>query len=90
MYYAEQNLKMTENRKHYGAMYDSSHILVKMDRTMDWMLVYQYIKPLYPSQIGRPTIPPFRSPVHGLRCAHCRGAEQLFFYFPLNTFNHFF
>jgi transposase len=58
MYYVEQNLTMTKNRKHYEMMYDRTHTLVKLEKVMDWGLVYRYIKPFYSSHIGRPTIDP--------------------------------
>ncbi len=40
MYYVEENLTMTENRKHYEMMYDRAHTLVKIEKMMDWSLVY--------------------------------------------------
>lgn len=58
MFYVEENLTMTENRKHYESMYDPAHILVKIEKVMDWSLVYRYIKPFYSAEIGRPTIDP--------------------------------
>ncbi|MFP3126204.1 hypothetical protein OH784_26580 [Ectobacillus funiculus] len=38
MYYVEQNLTMTKNRKHYEMMYDRTHTLVKIEKA--WIGVW--------------------------------------------------
>lgn len=58
MYHYEQNLTMTENRKQYEEMYDATHVLVRIEKEMDWTIVYEYLEPFYPSKVGLPTIDP--------------------------------
>jgi transposase len=58
MYYYQSNLEIQQNRQAYESMYDPNHILVQIDKLMDWNHVYQLLEPFYPSTIGRPTIDP--------------------------------
>nr|WP_232509598.1 transposase [Parageobacillus thermoglucosidasius] len=58
MYYYQSNLEIQQNRQAYESMYDPNHILVQIDKLMDWNRVYQLLEPFYPITIGRPTIDP--------------------------------
>ncbi|MBB3869775.1 transposase [Parageobacillus toebii NBRC 107807] len=58
MYYYQSNLEIQQNRRAYESMYGPNHILVQIDKLMDWNHVYQLLEPFYPSTIGRPTIDP--------------------------------
>ena len=58
MYYYQQNIDITKNREFYEAMYDKKHHLAKIEKEMNWNIVYELFEPFYRSSIGRPTIDP--------------------------------
>jgi len=49
MYYYQSNVEIQQNRQTYESMYDPNHILVPIDKWMDWNSVYQLLEPFYPS-----------------------------------------
>ncbi|PEK96312.1 hypothetical protein CN600_05215 [Bacillus mycoides] len=57
-FYNQQNFEITQNRKFYEAMYDQDHHLVRIEKEMNWNIVYKLIKPFYQSPVGRPSVVP--------------------------------
>lgn len=58
MYFYRSNLEIQENRRAYESMVDSNHVLVQIDRFMDWNHVYRLLQPFYSMNTGRPSIDP--------------------------------
>ncbi|WP_242161705.1 IS1182 family transposase [Bacillus cereus group sp. BfR-BA-01522] len=58
MFYNQKNLEITQNRKFYEAMYDQNHHLVRIEKEMNWNIVYTLVKPFYQSPVGRPSVDP--------------------------------
>ncbi|MGI2721686.1 transposase, partial [Bacillus cytotoxicus] len=58
MFYNQKNLEITQNRKFYEAMYDQDHHLVRIEKEMNWNIVYTLVKPFYQSPVGRPSVDP--------------------------------
>ncbi|WP_035098760.1 transposase, partial [Anoxybacteroides tepidamans] len=58
MYSYRSNLEIQENRRAYESMVDSNHVLVQIDRFMDWNHVYRLLQPFYSMNTGRPSIDP--------------------------------
>jgi transposase len=58
MYYYQENLDITKNRKFYDNMIDVEHHIVKIDNEINWNYLYKLIEPYYRSTVGRPSIDP--------------------------------
>ncbi|WP_041637618.1 IS1182 family transposase [Anoxybacillus flavithermus] len=58
MYFSFSKLDLQKKRQAYKTMYDRNHLLVKIDKVMDWNYVYSLLKPFYSENTGRPSIDP--------------------------------
>ncbi|MEK4607609.1 hypothetical protein NSS88_11500 [Geobacillus sp. FSL W8-1251] len=47
MYRPFSKSELKKNRKAYEKMYDKRHLLVQIDKVMDWDYVYSLLKPFY-------------------------------------------
>ncbi|KLA31132.1 hypothetical protein B4077_3400 [Bacillus cereus] len=56
--YNQQNLEITQNRKFYEAMYDQGLHLVRMEKEMNWNIVYILVTTSYQSLVRRPSVVP--------------------------------
>ncbi|GIW50382.1 MAG: transposase [Anoxybacillus sp.] len=58
MYRPFSKSELKEKRKEYEKLYDKRHLLVQMDKTMDWSYVYSLLQPFYSKDKGRPSLDP--------------------------------
>ncbi|WP_027408435.1 IS1182 family transposase [Anoxybacteroides tepidamans] len=58
MYFSFSKFELKKNRQAYENMYDKNHLVVQIDKTMNWNYVYSLLKPLYSEDKGRPSLDP--------------------------------
>lgn len=58
MYFHLSKQDINKNRAFYEMMYDSTHHLVGIDKTMDWEFLTKKLESYYHHTIGRPTVDP--------------------------------
>lgn len=58
MYRPFSKSELKKNRKAYEKIYDKRHLLVQIDKVMDWDYVYSLLKPFYSEDKGRPSLDP--------------------------------